>query len=53
MKYLIRFKEFGRKWSSTSYSAPYPVSEDYLVNFFALYECEEYEIVKEDDESKE
>lgn len=40
--YIIKFKEFGREWSSTSYSSPEPVSQEYLVEFFGLNECEDY-----------
>ena len=44
--YIIKFKEFGREWSSTSYSSPEPVSQEYLVEFFGLNECEDY-LIKE------
>ena len=40
--YIIKFKEFGREWSSTSYSSPEPVSQEYLVEFFGLNEREDY-----------
>ena len=40
--YIIKFKEFGREWSSTSYSSPEPVSKEYLVEFFGLNEREDY-----------
>ena len=40
--YIIRYKEYGREWSSTSYSAPQPVTEKYLIEFFGLDECEDY-----------
>jgi hypothetical protein len=45
--YTIRYKEFGRPWSSTKYSSPEPVTFDFLYEFFGLHECEDYEI-KED-----
>lgn len=43
--YIIKYKEFGREWSSTSYTAPHPVTIEYLVEFFGLEECEDYEII--------
>ena len=42
--YIIKYKEPGRKWSSTSYTSPEPVSQDYLIEFFGLTECEDYTI---------
>lgn len=42
--YIINYKEFGREWSSTSYSSPEPVSKEYLISFFGLEECEDYTI---------
>ena len=47
MTYIIKYKEFGRDWSSTSYTSPEPVTEDYLIEFFALHECEDFTIEKE------
>ena len=44
MKYIIHYKEYGKEWSSTSYSCPEPVSDEYLVAFFGLTECEDYRI---------
>lgn len=49
MTYIIKYKEFGRDWSSTSYTSPEPVTEDYLIEFFGLYECEDFVIEKEND----
>lgn len=45
--YIIKYKEFGstRTWSQTSYSSPQPVTKEYLVEFFDLTECEDYEII--------
>jgi hypothetical protein len=43
--YIIRFKEFGKEWSSTSYSSPEPTSQEYLISFFGLDECEDYQIL--------
>ena len=40
--YIIKYKEFGREWSSTSYSSPEPVTKEYLIDFFGLEECEDY-----------
>ena len=40
--YSINYKEPGREWSSTSYTSPEPVSQDYLIDFFGLEECEDY-----------
>ena len=42
--YIIKYKETGRKWSQTSYTSPEPVSQDYLIEFFGLTECEDYTI---------
>ncbi len=44
MKYIIRFREPGQAWRTTSYTCPEPVTEEYLVSFFGLKECDEYEI---------
>ena len=49
MTYIIKFKEFGRNWSSTSYTSPEPVTEDYLIEFFGLHECEDFTIEQEND----
>ena len=43
--YIIKYKEFGREWSSTSYISPEPVTKEYLVEFFGLKkDCEDYSI---------
>ena len=42
MTYIIKYKEYGREWSSTSYSSPEPVTKVYLIDFFGLTECEDY-----------
>ena len=42
--YIINYKEPGREWSFTSYTSPTPVSKDYLIEFFGLEECEDYNI---------
>lgn len=42
--YTIKYKEFGREWNSTSYSSPEPVTNEYLIQFFGLEECEDYSI---------
>lgn len=47
MTYLIKYKEFGREWSHTSYTSPEPVTEDYLISFFGLHECEDFIIEQE------
>lgn len=47
MKYLIHYKEYDRDWSSTSYTCKDPVSEEYLIDFFGLNECEDYRIEQE------
>ena len=44
MTYLIKFKEYGREWSKTSFTSNEPVSKNKLVEFFGLEECEDYEI---------
>ena len=49
MTYIIKFKEFGRNWSSTTYTSPEPVTEDYLIEFFGLHECEDFVIENEND----
>ena len=43
--YIIRYKEYGRTWSSTSYSSNQPVTKEYLIQFFGLWECEDFEII--------
>ena len=40
--YIIKYKEFGREWSSTSYLSPEQVTKEYLIDFFGLAECENY-----------
>lgn len=47
MTYIIKYKEFGRDWSSTTYTTPGTVSEDYLIEFFGLKECEDFIIEEE------
>jgi len=42
MTYIIKYKEYGREWSSTSYTTPRQVSQEYLIQFFGLDECEDY-----------
>lgn len=49
MTYIIKYKEFGRDWSSTTYTSPEVVSEDYLIAFFSLHECEDFTIEQEND----
>ena len=49
MPYIIKYKEFGRDWSSTTYTSPEPVTEDYLIEFFGLHECEDFVIENEND----
>lgn len=49
MKYIIHYKEFGRDWSSTSYTTPETVTEEFLIDFFGLDECEDYTIEEEND----
>ena len=49
MTYIIKYKEFGRDWSSTSYTSPEPVTEDYLISFFGLHECEDFTIELKND----
>lgn len=44
MTYIIKYKEYGRDWSSTSYTSPEPVSTKFLISFFGLEECEDYDI---------
>jgi len=43
--YIIKYKEPGRAWSQTSYTSPEPVTKEYLVEFFGLTECEDYQII--------
>ena len=45
--YIIKYKEFGRAWSSTSYTSQRPVTREYLIHFFGLEECEDYIIEEE------
>ncbi len=49
MTYLIKYKEFGRAWSSTSYTSSEEVTEAYLIDFFGLHECEDFAIEQEND----
>ena len=42
--YIIHYKEYGREWKETSYTCHTPVTEDFLINFFGLFECEDYRI---------
>ena len=44
MTYIIKDKEFNRDWSSTSYSTPKEVTEEFLISFFGLDECEDFVI---------
>ena len=48
MTCIIHYKESGKAWSKTSYTCQEPVTTDYLVEFFGLTECEDYEIELED-----
>ena len=43
-KYIIKYKEFGRNWSSTEYLSPEPKTKKFLIGFFGLYECEDFDI---------
>lgn len=49
--YIIKFKEVGREWNSTTYTSPDPVSKEYLIRFFGLKESdvEEYTIEQKND----
>ena len=49
MTYIIKYKEYGREWSSTSYMTPETVREDFLIDFFGLHECEDFTIEQEND----
>ena len=49
MTYIIKYKEFNRDWSSTSYTSPDEVCEDFLIDFFGLHECEDFIIEPEND----
>ena len=42
--YIIKYKEPGREWSSTSYTSTEPTTKDYLISFFGLEECEDFNI---------
>ena len=44
MTYIIKYKEFNRDWSSTSYTTPEEVTEEFLISFFGLDECEDFVI---------
>lgn len=52
MEYIIKFKEVGREWSSTSYLCQEPVTEEFLISFFGLKEqdVESYQIEVENNE---
>ena len=47
MTYIIKYKEPGREWSSTSYMTPETVTEEFLIEFFGLHDCEDYIIEQE------
>ena len=49
MTYIIKYKEFNRDWSSTSYTTPEEVTEELLISFFGLHECEDFVIEQEND----
>ena len=49
MTYIIKYKEFNRDWSSTSYTTPEEVTEEFLISFFGLDECEDFVIKQEND----
>lgn len=49
MTYIIKYKEFDRDWSSTSYTSPEAVTEAFLIDFFGLHECEDFIIDQEND----
>lgn len=42
MTFIIKYKEYGREWSSTTYTTPRTVTEEYLIEFFGLHECEDF-----------
>lgn len=42
--YIINYKEYGRDWSRTTYTTPETVTKEYLISFFGLEECEDYNI---------
>ena len=42
--YIINYKEFGRDWSRTTYTTPETVTREYLISFFGLEECEDFNI---------
>lgn len=42
--YIIKYKEFNRGWSSTTYTTSEPKTKRFLIEFFGLKECEEYKI---------
>lgn len=47
MTYIIKYKEQGKDWCSTSYTDTEPVSMEYLIQFLGLEKCEEYLIEEE------
>lgn len=44
--YVIHYKEPGKNWSRTSYTTPDEVTDEFLVDFFGLDDCEDYRIEK-------
>lgn len=42
--YIITYKEHDKEWSSTTYTDTEPVSMEFLVQFFDLEKCEDYQI---------
>lgn len=49
--YIIKFKEVGREWLSTTYTSPESITEEFLIKFFGLNEddVEDYTIEQKND----
>lgn len=45
-KVRIRYQEDDMVWRETSYTSPHEVTDEFLVEFFGLDECNDYEIIR-------
>lgn len=42
----IKYLEDDMIWRETSYSSPEEVTDEFLIKFFGLDECKDYEIIR-------
>ena len=45
-KVTIKYLESDGIWRETSHTSPEDVTDEYLIKFFGLEECEDYEIIR-------